>query len=69
MAAGLRAPATSNQLRQSKKTEEHGMLIDSHCHLNYLDDPDGAIERARQSGVSSCLCISVDEQGYAGGIG
>ena len=45
------------------------MLIDSHCHLNYLDDPDGAIERARQSGVSTCLCISVDEEGYAGVIG
>ena len=42
------------------------MLIDSHCHLNYLDDPDGAIERARQSGVTTCLCISVDEDGYAG---
>jgi TatD DNase family protein len=41
------------------------MLIDSHCHLNYLDDPDGAIERARQSGVTTCLCISVDEDGYA----
>ena len=45
------------------------MLIDSHCHLNYLDDPEGAIERARQSGVSSCLCISVDEEGYSGVIG
>ena len=42
------------------------MLIDSHCHLNYLEDPDGAIERARQSGVTTCLCISVDEDGYAG---
>ena len=45
------------------------MLIDSHCHLNYLDDPNRAIERARQSGVSTCLCISVDEEGYAGVIG
>ena len=45
------------------------MLIDSHCHLNYLDDPEGAIERARQSGVSSCLCISVDEESHAGVIG
>ena len=45
------------------------MLIDSHCHLNYLDDPEGAIERARQSGVSSCLCTSVDEEGYSSVIG
>ena len=42
------------------------MLIDSHCHLNYLDDPDSAMERARQEGVTTCLCISVDEEGYTG---
>lgn len=40
------------------------MLIDSHCHLNYLEDPEQAIVRARQAGVSSCLCISVDEAGF-----
>ena len=42
------------------------MLIDSHCHLNYLDEPEQAILRARESGVTSCLCISVDEPGFAG---
>jgi TatD DNase family protein len=42
------------------------MLIDSHCHLNYLEDPKQAILRARESGVTSCLCISVDEPGFAG---
>ena len=42
------------------------MLIDSHCHLNYLDDPEQAILRARESGVTGCLCISVDEPGFAG---
>lgn len=42
------------------------MLIDSHCHLNYLDDPEDAIVRAREAGVTSCLCISVDEAGFAG---
>jgi TatD DNase family protein len=41
------------------------MLIDSHCHLNYLDDPEQAILRAREAGVTGCLCISVDEPGFA----
>ena len=40
------------------------MLIDSHCHLNYLDDPEEAIDRAREAGVTTCLCISVDEAGF-----
>lgn len=40
------------------------MLIDSHCHLNYLDDPEDALARARGNGVTSCLCISVDEAGF-----
>lgn len=40
------------------------MLIDSHCHLNYLDNPEEAIERARDAGVTTCLCISVDEAGF-----
>jgi TatD DNase family protein len=42
------------------------MLIDSHCHLNYLEDPDKAVLRAREAGVTGCLCISVDEPGFAG---
>ena len=42
------------------------MLIDSHCHLNYLDDPEAAIHRAREAGVTACLCISVDEAGFTG---
>ena len=40
------------------------MLIDSHCHLNYLDDPRSALERAREAGIATCLCISVDEAGF-----
>lgn len=39
------------------------MLIDSHCHLNYLDDPDAALDLARERGVSGFLCIGVDESG------
>ena len=42
------------------------MLIDSHCHLNYLDNPEEAVERAKEAGVTSCLCISVDEAGFSG---
>lgn len=40
------------------------MLIDSHCHLNYpglAEDQQGAIDRAREAGVSGMLAISTRE--------
>lgn len=40
------------------------MFIDSHCHLNYpglAEDQQGAIDRARQAGVSGMLAISTRE--------
>jgi TatD DNase family protein len=39
------------------------VLIDSHCHLNYLDDPDLRLAQAREAGVGAFLCIGVDEAG------
>ncbi len=39
------------------------MLVDSHCHLNYLEDPDLRLDEARARGVSGVLCIGVDEGG------
>lgn len=36
------------------------MFVDSHCHLNYLEDPQDAIARAHERGVYECLCIGVD---------
>ena len=36
------------------------MLVDSHCHLNYLEDPGARIREAREAGVSAQLCIGVD---------
>ena len=36
------------------------MLVDSHCHLNYLDEPDEALRAARGGGVRGFLCIGVD---------
>ncbi len=36
------------------------MLVDSHCHLNYLENPTAALARARERGVSACLCIGVE---------
>ena len=36
------------------------MLVDSHCHLNYLDDPDAKLAAARAAGVGAFLCIGVD---------
>lgn len=38
------------------------MFVDSHCHLNYLEDPDAALVRARERGVAECLCIGVDQE-------
>ncbi len=38
------------------------MFVDSHCHLNYLEDADAALLRARERGVAECLCIGVDQQ-------
>ena len=37
------------------------MLVDSHCHLNYLEDPGLRIREAREAGVTGQLCIGVDE--------
>lgn len=39
------------------------MLVDSHCHLNYLDDPAGRLASARSRGVAGFLCIGVDAAG------
>ncbi len=39
-------------------------MIDSHCHLNYLDSPSVALAAARARGVRACLCIGVDEAGW-----
>jgi TatD DNase family protein len=34
--------------------------VDSHCHLQSLRDPDGAIGRAREAGVSAMVCVGTD---------
>ena len=39
------------------------MLIDSHCHLNFLDSPVSALEAARAGGVGGFLCVGVDKGG------
>lgn len=41
------------------------MLVDSHCHLNYLEDPIAAVHRAAGEGVSGILCVGVDQAGSA----
>ena len=38
------------------------MLVDSHCHLNYLVDPDDSILRATRTGITSMLCVCVNEE-------
>jgi TatD DNase family protein len=34
--------------------------VDSHCHLYSLTDPAGAIERAREAGVTAMVCVGTD---------
>src|SRR5690348_995198 len=34
--------------------------VDSHCHLQSLSDPEGAIERAREAGVTGMVCVGTD---------
>lgn len=36
------------------------MLIDSHCHLDLLEDADAALARARDAGVAQVITIGVD---------
>ena len=36
------------------------MLIDTHCHLDMLEDLDGALERMRAAGVERAVTIGVD---------
>ena len=45
------------------------MLVDSHCHLNYLDDADASLAAARAVGVREFLCIGVDAGTRAAVIG
>jgi TatD DNase family protein len=46
------------------------VLIDSHCHLDHLkladyqDSLDGALEAARQAGVTGFLCIGIDYEKF-----
>ncbi len=37
------------------------MFVDSHCHLNYLQEPLAALTRARNRGVHETLCIGVEQ--------
>lgn len=39
------------------------MLVDSHCHLNYLDTPEACLAAARAAQVEAFLCIGVDQPG------
>jgi TatD DNase family protein len=38
----------------------HASWVDSHCHLQSLRDPQGAIERARLAGVAGMVCVGTD---------
>lgn len=35
------------------------MYVDSHCHLNMLDDMEGALRYAKEQGVGHFLCVAV----------
>jgi len=46
-----------------------GVFVDSHCHLNYLDNPEDKIVAARESGVEAILCIGVEQDRIAEVVG
>ena len=37
------------------------MFVDSHCHPNYLDNPEGKILAAKDAGVGTILCVGVEK--------
>jgi TatD DNase family protein len=39
---------------------ERRSLVDSHCHLDMLDDPEGAVELAREGGIAAIVTIGID---------
>jgi TatD DNase family protein len=41
------------------------VLVDSHCHLNLLDDCDAKLAAARAAGVLGFLCIGVNRDSHA----
>lgn len=44
-------------------SRRRGLLVDSHCHLNYLEAPAERLTAARRLGVQGFLCIGVDRAG------
>jgi TatD DNase family protein len=38
----------------------HASWVDSHCHLQSLPDPDAAIDRALEAGVTAMVCVGTD---------
>jgi len=40
-------------------------VIDTHAHLDALDDPAGAVERAREAGVRRILTVGTDPGGWS----
>ncbi len=37
------------------------MYVDSHCHLNYLDNPHEKLLSAKEAGVQTILCVGVEK--------
>jgi TatD DNase family protein len=35
-------------------------LVDSHCHLDMIDDPEGVVAQAREAGVATIVSIGID---------
>ncbi|MEX2482150.1 MAG: TatD family hydrolase [Gammaproteobacteria bacterium] len=51
-------------------SEEHLLLVDSHCHLPLIEAGEGGVkaivERAQAAGVRHMLCVSVDLESFPG---
>ncbi len=44
------------------------MLVDTHCHLDVLADPDGAVAEAAAAGVARIICMGLDAGSTRGAL-
>jgi TatD DNase family protein len=44
-------------------------VIDTHAHLDMLEDTDSAVERARRTGVTTILTVGIDRDGWERALG
>jgi TatD DNase family protein len=44
------------------EAEAAGSAVDTHCHLFLLENPQGAVDAARDAGVDTIVCVGIDQE-------